>query len=496
MTGHAPTGRWENLKSALLFSLFAIGWALLFLLVTVGLRSISSQTIVLGGLAFASVIMALFHGREGLASPWSMFRGFLNRLSVDNELKTFLIMAGGLWLAFTFQIIKRYSAAPSGADTIFLLSTAPLFGLAISIWRKENTGWGQAVGMLTALVGGIMIVANWERPSSFAPFAIFRTEEAFLLVSALGLAMFAVAGKRLLQKYPPPLLLTAALWTVTPPTVILWLLTGGARSIGSMTIGVWLLMALIGVVALALPLLCLLDAMKRISSNQALTGVSIMPVLITVLILAERGLGYAYLPTPFVWPPVLTGVAVVGAGVAAVWVGGSSVTSGARERASAVQSLLLTLALAAAVWAILGLFFAVKVTTVVSTLGGGLPYKASVTTYGYNTVGGVALVLAAVIAVLAAYDLFLNRASPARTAVWALFTAALAGSILVAGGANLVSWLPGIPVEVQQAIGSSYVNLTEMPVANYPAYVAGISLTGYAVLAVILGLAQVVRKQK
>ncbi|MFH1737009.1 MAG: EamA family transporter [Actinomycetota bacterium] len=304
----------DVLKTILFLAGFAAGWAALFLLVTVALGRMPSVVIAAGGLLFATILMTAFYARDAE-------RTF--RKVIREEPGLFAALAVGLWLAFACQVVNRYSAAPSGADTIFLLSSAPVFAAAITAARpglKERLTWGSVAGALTALAGGMMIVANWERPSSFAPFAIFRLEELFLLASAAGLALFAVAGRKLTRKYSPAALLTAAFWVITPPTLIYGMLAGGGLySLILKFAAGWLLLALIGVAALAVPLICLLEAVKKVPVNRALTAVAVMPALITVLIGMEHGFGFAYLPVPFAWAPILAGITIVIMGVAAVW---------------------------------------------------------------------------------------------------------------------------------------------------------------------------------
>ncbi len=286
----------------------------MFLLVTVALGSIPSVAIAACGLTAATVFMSVFYSRDAAETAKRVIR---------EDPGLFAALSIGLWLAFAGQVVKRYSAAPSGADTVFLLSSAPIFAAAIAAAQprlRERLTWGTVAGALTALAGCMMLVANWERPSSFAPFANFRFEELFLLASAAGLAMFAFAGRKLTAKYPPAALLTAALWVITPPTLVYGMLAGGGPySLGMTFAANWLLLSLIGVGALAVPLVCFLEATKGLPVVRALTAVAVMPVLVTVLIGVEQGFGYAYLPVPFAWAPILAGISLVIMGVAAEW---------------------------------------------------------------------------------------------------------------------------------------------------------------------------------
>ena len=309
----------SRIKTGLLISAFAVGWALLFFLVTAGLRDLKAVNLVFGALVAASMFMVLFFIRFGWRAPADAFRRLLDDLARDGERGTFAVFTVGLWLAFAFQIVKRYTAAPSGADTIFFLAAAPVIALAFAAWSGDKTRWGRALGLVAALAGGAMIVANWELPSSFAPFAIFPVEELWLLAAANGLAMFAAAGRRLIERHDPVFLLAAALWIVTPLDAVGWVLSGGLSSATAVSSGGWLLAATIGVFGLALPFLALLAATRRVPAALTLTGASVLPLLATALIVLERVFGYAYLPAPFGWLPVTAGAMVIVAGVTAAW---------------------------------------------------------------------------------------------------------------------------------------------------------------------------------
>lgn len=304
----------QPLKTILLLTGFAVGWAALFLLVNVALGSIQAVVLAAGGLLAATIFTSVIYSRDAEKTIKTIIR---------EDPGLFAAMSVGLWLAFAAQVVNRHTSAPSGADTIFMLSSAPLFAIAIAAARpgfKERITWGTAAGAVTALVGGMMIVANWERPSSFSPFAIFTLEELFLLASAAGLALFAATGRKLTGKYSAEALLTAALWVITPPTLVYGVFAGGGLfSFILKFVGDWLFFSLIGILAFTLPLICLLKVVEKVPVNRALTAVAVMPALVTVLIGVEQGFGFAYLPVPFTWPPILAGITIVIMGVAAVW---------------------------------------------------------------------------------------------------------------------------------------------------------------------------------
>lgn len=157
-----------------------------------------------------------------------------------------------------------------------------------------------------------------------------------------------------------------------------------------------------------------------------------------------------------------------------------------KTRSGPVESILPVLALTALAWAIISLFSPVEKVAVTGTLDSGAAYRAVVTSYGYNSIGTWALILAAVTALLASVDHWRGKANALRTLLWALFAGALAASTFVTGATPIVSWLPGIPQEVQHAIGTQYAMVLETPISNFPAIVALFCIAGYVLAAGVL----------
>jgi drug/metabolite transporter (DMT)-like permease len=303
-----------TVKTILLLAGLGVGWSAVYLLVTVALTSMTSVVVAAGAVTFAALFLSVMFSRQAETAINKTFAsepGLMAAFSV------------GLWLASAGQIVRRYSSAPSGSDTILMLSTAALFALAMAAarpWGEDRPTWGSVVAVLAVLAGSLLIVANWERPSSFNPFMLFPTEELWLLASAAGLALFAAAGRELVKRHSPGGVLTAAFWAAAPPTLIYGLISsGGLRPfLEESRPGIFILV-LLGA-AFAVSLVCLLRLLEKTPPRRALAAVAVMPALVTALIIVERAFGYAYLPVPFAPAPIIAGIVVTIAGVAAVWV--------------------------------------------------------------------------------------------------------------------------------------------------------------------------------
>lgn len=499
-------------KSVAQIIIFAAGWPLLFLLVSAGLTSMRSASVLVLGLLSATIAMSIFLLRGGYLTAKQHLNDFGAALKANNDYGLYVAFTAGLGLAIIFQVINRYSSGPSGADTVFFLTTVPVFAIFLGFLNKEKTGWAGALGVAIALAGGIMVVANWERPSSFSPFALYPKEELLLLVSAFGLALFAAAGKRLCERYNPDVLLTVSLWAISIIAVILTWPVRVLFSLGSIGADGWLMGVLIGVIGIAVPLYCLLGAVRETKVQTAVAAVMLMPALITCLIVAEKLSGYAAMLTPFAVMPVLAGIGVIAIGIGTIWLAQkeichceevvsptrqshqgdhpaeiASLTPLARkdiQSPTPLASLLLVFALAQTAWSIIALFFIVETTHITGKLDSGAPYSGTFNTPGYNTVAGLLMVIAGFAAIFAAYDFYSRRASAARTVGWAAVSAALIGSTFLSGKANIVAWSTSIPAEIQHAFGSVYVTVTEVNVTNIPLLIA----YGFAAVFVLLAL--------
>ena len=136
----------------------------------------------------------------------------------------------------------------------------------------------------------------------------------------------------------------------------------------------------------------------------------------------------------------------------------------------------------ALIWAVIALFFTVRVTTVTGTLASGAPYATAFIVRGYQTIGSWVMVLATAAVCLASFDLLREKVSARAALTWGAFAVVLTGAAWVGGTTPWVAWLPGIPADIQHAIGTSLVTVTDTPVANTPFWAAAALVVSYAVI--------------
>jgi hypothetical protein len=142
----------------------------------------------------------------------------------------------------------------------------------------------------------------------------------------------------------------------------------------------------------------------------------------------------------------------------------------------------IVIGFAALLWAAIGLFWPSAVTKLAGSLDSGQAYTTTYTTSAYNTVGGYLTLLAAAVCLTAGIQLFRGDRR-AKSLFWPLFVLSLLGAELFAGATRVISWLPGIPAEIQHGIGTEYVKVVENAVLNVPMEISK------ALIAVWLGLA-------
>ncbi len=150
-----------------------------------------------------------------------------------------------------------------------------------------------------------------------------------------------------------------------------------------------------------------------------------------------------------------------------------------------VRSVLVALAVAACAWAVIALFFPVKLSDIAGTLDSGRAYQTTETTYGFNSVGGYLLLLCGFVDVVVSLALFRRKYGPLKALFWAGFTVFLTITYFFVGLTPIVSWLLNIPPEVQHAFGSEYATLVERGVTNWPA-IASIGFSGMYVVGVVV----------
>jgi len=308
------------LKPIILTLIAGLCWSLTFIFVVASVQYAPATTTVFLTFVFAALFMSIFFGKQALKTARLIFPGTTEWLTIRSDAAVFAIATVSLTLTFFLQSIKRYSYAPSGSDSVFLLATTPLFVVLIVYFlKKEELSLGSLAGSVTALLGAVAIVGNWERPSSFSPFSMFRLEEFLLVLSAVSLAVFLIAIKKLTSKYSPPALVTAILWAVAMLMLMLAMGIDTPRVMFSVNPDGFSFFIAFGIFGIAVPIAMMSELVSSYNVTRASSAVALMPVLATFMIGIEKGFGISFLPTPFQWMPIFIGIVIVILGTVVMW---------------------------------------------------------------------------------------------------------------------------------------------------------------------------------
>lgn len=385
---------------------------------------------------------------------------------------TLLAGAGGVTafaLAPMIALSQRATDAPSGSETLFF--TTAVWGLlaviAGALVLRERHGVLAACGAALSLAGAASLLANWERPSSFSPFAKFPVQETWMIVAGVVFVIGTIALMRASREQ-------------------------GAGYVASVAAGA---AGLVAVPWAALGVLEHWPSLARLSTEFILLGAAHaafiagwsaiaqshglaragsallwVPVGVTALFAVERATA-VFGPLPFQVPGVIAGAAVCTAGAVAVWLSGrGDERSVASEKPQVrVSALLAWIALAAALWSLLR---PALTASAVGMLGEG--FSATWTQLGFESAVGWLAVTAAITLLGSIYAYREGRSAIAwGSAAFAALIAAGASRFLL--DTTLHTWNRWVPATVQQTYGTEYARFGTSAVVE-PVRVAAFAL--------------------
>lgn len=391
-------------------------------------------------------------------------------------------LGGGLaWAASPLLVFSQRSTdAPSGSETLFL-TTAAWGALCVMVAFADRTRrptWSQPAGALLALLGAAVILANWERPSSFSPFIKFPLREALFLVAGV---LFA-AGTLLLIRSAKTLGTRTALWIALAAALVLSALMAPFSGLGEMPtwVRLWPQVLLLGA-ALGSFAVGWIGLTSAFGLARPASLLFIPPLAISGLAALERALG-VYGPNPIVWLAASAGAVLLVAGAALVW--GIAPPSSDRAAGPLLSSHshdpALRGRLGLAVLAIAGVSTALGAVTLAlpafaadvdAALPGGEAFRASWTMLGFESAAGWLALFAGLLALAGVLDL--RRGRDPKLVVWTALTGLLAvASYPLLVTTPLHTWNQWIPAEVQQSYGTEYAHLNMNAVPDSLRYVA------------------------
>lgn len=147
--------------------------------------------------------------------------------------------------------------------------------------------------------------------------------------------------------------------------------------------------------------------------------------------------------------------------------------------------ILVALGAAGLVWAALGLFWPVRMTTLSGALDSGKAYTVTFATPGLNSLYGLLTLLAASVNAAASIRLFQGAYSALKVFLWAVFSGVMLAAAAVVGATPVISWMSDIPAEIQHGIGTPYVKVIEKTSLDVPLLVAAACVIAYLAAAAL-----------
>jgi drug/metabolite transporter (DMT)-like permease len=383
-----------------------------------------------------------------------------------------LSLTGGaliFWVAPLLVLSQRGTSAPSGADTLFFTTTVwgLLAVLGAYLLAAERPALTAAAGAVCSAAGAAGLLASWEYPSSFSPFAKFPLREALMLLAgvlfAAGLLALAEAARRIGARF------TATLGLGAAATLGVIFSLPGLPVAASTGLSAWRPAIYLGV-STAIFAVSWLWTAERFGAARASASLLLIAPAMTALAAYEQLTG-VYGVNPFEMRGVLTGSAIVFVGAIVLWLSADRRNPAYGIRGRAADAALWVAAGACALAAVsLG-------TPALNALSEGHineSFRVAWTMLGFESAAGWMPAAAAFLALTAVLEARRGQTAVAWIAAsTAVFACALAMPLLSA--TTLHTWNTWIPAEIQQTYGTEYARLSVSAIVD-PIRVAAMAL--------------------
>jgi drug/metabolite transporter (DMT)-like permease len=449
-----------------------------FIVTTVAMDTLPDAVLVGLSAAIAFAVLAATGG-------WRV-AGKLRTLERKTLALTLIGGALAFWAAPLLSLSQRGTSAPSGADTLFFTTTlwGVLVVLGAYLLATQRPALTAAAGAVCSAAGAAGLLASWEYPSSFAPFAKFPVREALMLLAgvffAAGVLALAEAARSLGARFAATLGLAAA----TALGVVFsvpGLPVAVSAGVSSWKPGIYL------GVSTAIFVVSWLWIAEKVGAARASASLLLIPPAMTALAAYEQLTG-VYGVNPFEMRGVLTGTAIVLIGACVLWLSAAD-RNAVRALRGRAASVALWVAVGACVLAAVSLG-----TPALNALSEGHvneSFRVAWTMLGFESGAGWMPVAAALLALSASVEARRGQAARAWVAACAaVFACAIAMPLLAA--TTLHTWNSWIPAEIQQTYGTEYARLSVSAIVD-PIRVAAMALA--ALSAGALGLYEVARSK-
>jgi drug/metabolite transporter (DMT)-like permease len=254
-------------------------WGASFVAVKIGLKYVPPITLVWMRFALGVIILG---GTVGLRHQFSLPKP-----------KDWLYFALLGFLGITFhQWLQSTGLVTSQATTAgWIIASMPIF-IAILGWLvlKEKLNWLQALGILLAAVGVLLVVTHGYM-SALVSGKFGSPGDILILISAPNWAVFTILSRRGLKTYPAALMMFYVMAFGWLFSSVLFVAGRGWESIHNIAADGWLALGFLGIFCSGVAYIFWYDALKVLPVAQVGTYLYIEPVvtvIVSFLLLNEK----------------------------------------------------------------------------------------------------------------------------------------------------------------------------------------------------------------
>jgi drug/metabolite transporter (DMT)-like permease len=262
----------KNTLTASLKALFTVVvWGGSFVAIKIGLKYIPPITLVwirfaMGVVILGAVVIARHQFSLPSSKDWLYF-----------ALLGFLGIAFHQWLQSTGLVTSK------ATTTGWIVASMPIFIASLGwLVLKEKINWLQALGILLAAFGVLVVVTHGDL-SSLVSGKFGTPGDILILISAPNWAVFTILSRRGLKTYPAALMMFYVMAFGWLFSSILFVAGRGWESIPNIAIDGWLALLFLGVFCSGLAYIFWYDALKILPVAQVGTFLYIEPV-VTVIV--------------------------------------------------------------------------------------------------------------------------------------------------------------------------------------------------------------------
>lgn len=270
----------KNTFGASLKALIAVlVWGASFVAIKIGLKYIPPITLVWMRFTLGFVVLG---AAVGLRRQFSLPK---------REDWFYLALLGFLGITFHQWLQSTGLVTSQATTTAWIVSSMPIF-IAILGWLilKEKINWFQALGILIAAIGVLLVVTHGNL-SSLVSGKFGTPGDILILISAPNWAVFTILSRRGLKTYPAALMMFYVMAFGWLFSTILFLTGQGWGSIPNIATDGWLAIGFLGVFCSGLAYIFWYDALKVLPVAQVGTFLFVEPVvtvIVSFLLLNEK----------------------------------------------------------------------------------------------------------------------------------------------------------------------------------------------------------------